>query len=194
MNISNYYKMTGLSDFQIFDPSNNLVYPWLTHPALDVIKTWDLSDMLVLEWGSGLSTLWWADKCKYVMSIEANQQWFADVVHRKNELGLQEKAEIHFRNVHEGDQTKIDFYTEVPAWFQPNIVVVDGILRYECILKALELPRPLTLIVDNWQQDRIFICPAAEKALEGFTGNVYVQPDHTDHEGRPWATAIFNIK
>lgn len=185
--------MTGLSDFQRFDPTNNLVEPWLTHPALEIIKGWDLSDKLVLEWGSGLSTIWWADKCKYVYSIEANPKWFADVVQLKNERGLQGKAEIHFRNVNEGDQTKIDFYTEVPSWYRPNIVIVDGVLRYECILKALTLPRPLILIIDNWQQDYVFICPAAEKALESFTGNVYVQPDHTNHEGRPWATAIFHI-
>lgn len=186
--------MTGLSDFQRFDPTNNLVEPWFTHPALDVIKTWDLSNKLVLEWGAGLSTLWWADRCKYVMAIEADPTWFADVIRLKNEHGFQSKAEVHFRNVHEGDQTKIDFYTEVPAWFQPNIVVVDGVLRYECILKALTLPRPLMLIVDNWQQDYVFICPAAEEALKGFTGNVYIQSDHIDHSGRPWATAIFNIE
>lgn len=186
--------MTGLSDFQIFDPTNNLVLPWLTHPALEVIKSWDLSDKRVLEWGSGLSTLWWADKCKYVYSIEADFKWFNDVVRLKNEKGFEDKAQLIYKNVHEGDQTKIEFYTDVPEWYQPNIVIVDGILRYECILKALTLPRPLTLIVDNWQQDYVFICPAAEEALKGFTGNVYVQPDHTNHEGRPWATAIFNIE
>lgn len=186
--------MTGLSDFQRFDPTNNLVEPWLTHPAMDVIKTWDLEDMNVLEWGSGLSTVWWADKCRYVYSIEADQKWFADVVHLKNEKGLDKKAEIHYRNVHEGDQTKIDFYTEVPKWYTPDIVIVDGILRYECILKALTFLRPLTLIVDNWQQDYVFICPAAEEALKDFEKKVYIQPDHKDHEGRPWATAIFQIE
>lgn len=186
--------MTGLSDFQRFDPTNNLVEPWLTHPALDVIKGWDLSDKQVLEWGSGLSTIWWANKCRYVMSIEANPQWFADVIKLRDENNLQEKAEINYRNCNEGDQEKIDFYTDVPKWYTPDIVIVDGILRYECILKALTLCRPLILIIDNWQQDYVFICPAAEKALEGFTGNVYVQPDHTNHEGRPWATAIFYIE
>lgn len=185
--------MTGLCDFQRFDPTNNLVEPWLTYPALDVIKGWDLSSKLVLEWGAGLSTLWWVDKCKYVMSIEADPHWFADINLKIDELGIGGKTQLIFRNVNEGDQTRIGFYTEVPAWYQPNIVVVDGVLRYECILKALTLPRPLTLIVDNWQQDYVFICPAAEKALLGFTGNVYVQPDHKDHEGRPWATGIWTI-
>lgn len=186
--------MTGLSEFQRFDPTNGLVEPWLTHPALDVIKSWDLFDKRVLEWGSGLSTLWWADKCARIMSIEANGKWFGDIHSLLLEKGLKHKADIIYRPTQEGDQSRTAFYTEVPAWFNPDIVVVDGVLRYECILKALELPRPLTLIVDNWQQDYVFICPAAEEALRSFTGNVYVQPDHTNHEGRPWATAIFNIE
>lgn len=186
--------MTGLCDFQRFDPTNNLVEPWLTHPALDVIKSWDLADKKVLEWGSGLGTAWWADKCEYVMAIEADAKWFADVAHLISEYGLRTKTQLIYRNCNEGDQTKVDFYTDIPAHYQPDIVVVDGILRYECILKALSLPRPLTLIVDNWQQDYVFICPAAEKALEGFTGNLYIQPDHKDHEGRPWQTGIWKIE
>lgn len=186
--------MTGLCDFQIFDPTNNLVFPWLTHPALDVIKSWDLADKNVLEWGSGLSTAWWADKCKHVMAIEANKEWFAQV----NNLlyinnNLSNKATIIYRNVNEGDQTKVEFYTDVPAHYQPDIVVVDGILRFECIQKALTLPRPITLIVDNWQQDRIFICPAAEDLLKDFPGVIYRQEDHKDHEGRPWQTGIWKI-
>lgn len=186
--------MTGLSDFQRFDPTNNLVEPWLTHPALEVIKGWELANSKVLEWGSGLSTAWWADKCEQVISVETDPVWFAQVnelLHSKNDYT---NAQLYYRNVHEGDQTKIDFYTEVPTWFHPNIVIVDGVLRYECIQKALTLPRPLTLIVDNWQQDYVFICPAAEELLKGFTGNLYVQPDHTNHEGRPWTTAIFTIE
>ncbi len=194
MDSNGHTSRIGLSFGQRFDPTNNLVEPWLVNSAMDAIKTWDLADKLVLEWGAGLSTLWWADKCKYVFSIEANQQWFADIVARKNELGLQSKVEIHYRNVHEGDQTKIDFYTEVPAWYTPDIVVVDGILRYECILKALTLLRPLTLIVDNWQQDYVFICPAAEEALRSFTGNIYLQEDHKDHDGHPWQTGIWTIE
>lgn len=184
--------MTGLCDFQRFDPTNNLVEPWLTHGALDEIKTWDLENMNILEWGSGLSTAWWADKCKHVFAIEANRDWFNQV----NNLlyinnAFKTKATLVYRNVNEGDQTKVEFYTDIPAWYKPDIVVVDGVLRFECIQKALTLPRPLKLIVDNWQQDRIFICPAAEDLLKDFPGNIFLQPDHKDHEGRPWQTGIW---
>lgn len=185
--------MTGLSDFQRFDPTNNLVEPWLTHPALDVIKSWNLADKKVLEWGSGLSTAWWGDKCLHVVAIEANQTWLKEVYDLLREKNLK-NVDLWFRNVNEGDQTKVDFYTDIPAYYQPDIVVVDGILRYECIQKALTLPRPLTLIVDNWQQDYVFICPAAEDLLKDFEGEIYLQKDHKDHSGRPWQTGIWKIK
>lgn len=180
------------SEWQKIDPDNGLVMPWYTHPALDEIKNWHLKDKTVLEYGAGASTIWWGDKCKSVFSIEANKEWFEKV-------GEAVKASngfiaLEYRDCNEGDQTKIDFYTQIPDWIEPDIVVVDGILRYECILKALTLPRPLTLIVDNWQQDYVFICPAAEEVMKDYAGQLFIQPDHKNHEGRPWTTAIWHLK
>lgn len=178
-----------LSEFQKIDPSNGICYPWLTHPALAEICKWDLKDKKVLEFGAGISTLWWGNKCKEVYSIEANQEWFLLI-----QKELPSNAYISYRPCNEGDQSKVDFYTSVPTDFNPDIVIVDGILRYECILKALTLQRPLILIVDNWQQDKVFICPAAEEVMKEYEGHFYIQPDHKDHEGRPWQTAIWYLK
>lgn len=201
-----------LCEFQKIDPSNRLCFPWLTHPALEVISKWNLDGLSVLEYGAGLSTLWWADKCSDVTSIEANYEWALKVYHNALSNGYKGIGEIKhestyfplknggkrihlvYRQCNEGDQSKIEYYCGLPVGFSPDIVVVDGILRYECILKALTLPRPLTLIIDNWQQDYVFICPAAEEALKNYEGQFYVQPDHQDHSGRPWQTAIWHLK
>lgn len=183
-----------LCDFQKIDPSNNLVYPWYTHDALKEIETWDLKDKHVLEYGAGLSTFWWADKAKAIVSIETNREWFEKIYTK-----LPPNAQIYLREFNEGDQSKIEEYTNIPTSFvggdefKPDIVVVDGILRYECILKALTLPRPLTLIVDNWDQDYVFICPAAETVMKDYEGKFFVQHDHKNHEGKPWKTAIWHL-
>lgn len=185
-----------LCEFQKIDPSNNLVMPWLTHPALDEICKWNLSNKKVLEYGSGYSTLWWANKCQELVSIEANEQWYLQILSKLQHDIINPKGlvDYHFRPVNEGDQSKIDLYTAIPTDFLPDIVVVDGILRYECMLKALTLPRPLTLIVDNWRQDYVFICRAAEDLMKDYEGQFFVQPDHKNHEGRPWTTAIWHLK
>lgn len=175
---------------QRIDPTNNLIEPWLVNDAMDVIKNWDLKNMKVLEYGAGLSTLWWADKCKEVVTIEAAEDWYL-----KMNAVKPANVDLHYRPCNEGNQSKIDFYTSLPTDFSPDIIVVDGILRYECIQKALTLPRPLILIVDNFMQAFVFMCPAAVDLLKDFPGTLYEQKNHTDHDGiNKWKTGIWEIE
>jgi hypothetical protein len=180
-----------LVEWQIIDDTNGLCYPWFTHPFLEVLKTWNLKDKSVLEYGGGRSTLWWASKTKQVHTIEANGMWAKEIVEALAVNGLQNTTVIH-RPVNEGDQSKVDYYTEIPDGCKPDIVVVDGILRHECLLKALTLKRPLIVIHDNWQQDG-FVCPASEEAVKDLVTNNFIQENHTDNHGRKWATAYWNL-
>jgi hypothetical protein len=108
--------------------------------------------------------------------------------------GLKHKAKIILREC-DDCSGRDEFYTEVPEGFVPNIVIVDDAYRYECIVKALTLPRPFVLIVDNWFQSYVFICPAAVELLKDFEQQIFEQADHTDNDGvNKWKTAIFYIK
>ncbi len=173
---------------------SGLVQPWYTHPALDVIEKWDLKGKRILEWGAGLSTLWWADRVGLggvVCTIEhvgADFTWTQRVT---------EAAGPQVTALRQGEGTGLipDDYARVPPgrW---DIVIVDGTpchLRTNCLASALALPRPLTIIFDNWQQDHVFIDPVAEEMMAPYAGNFYVQADHTDHNGRPWQTAIWHL-
>jgi hypothetical protein len=53
--------------------------PWFTYPANDFIKQLDLSDLSVFEYGSGYSTLFWAKRCKNIVSIEFDKGWFQEL-------------------------------------------------------------------------------------------------------------------
>lgn len=178
-----------LVQWQQIDPTNNLCMPWFTHPFLEVLKTWDLKDKVVLEYGGGKSTIWWANKAKEVFTIETNKDWIDNII-----SNLQEGTDvtIFHRPVNEGDQTKVDFYTDLPDGCFPDIVVIDGVLRHECLLKALTLPRPLIVIHDNWQQDG-FVCPASEGVMKPYETHNFIQENHTDNNGRKWATAYWNL-
>jgi predicted O-methyltransferase YrrM len=98
------------------------------------------------------------------------------------------------RAVNEGDQNKVDFYTFVPD-IDFNIIVVDGILRNECLQHAIKLlsKKGGIIIADNWQQDFVWLSPAAEDLMKPYERKIFVQPDHTNHEGNAWKTAIFTI-
>jgi hypothetical protein len=181
---------------QRIDETCGLLEPWLTNPAMDEIKSWDLSDKVVMEYGSGSSTVWWAEKAKLIYAVDHNLEWFERVQRELDNLKLKQKAALLYVQTHEGDQsTERDKYVNgFSAMTSPDIVVVDGVHRYECIVKALTFKRPLTLIIDNWQQDYIFICPSAAELLKEYKGQLFVQEDHTHHEGHPWTTGIWHLK
>ena len=44
--------------------------PWYTYPAIDFLLLRDYRDKNILEFGSGQSTLWWAARAKFVLSLE----------------------------------------------------------------------------------------------------------------------------
>lgn len=45
-----------LVEWQLQEENTGLIYPWWTHPFLEVLKTWDLSKVNWLEFGGGRST------------------------------------------------------------------------------------------------------------------------------------------
>jgi hypothetical protein len=182
-----------LCEWQRNDPELGVPQPWFTHAALDEIQTWDLEDQTVLEYGGGFSTLWWGHKCKRVFTIETDLEWISRI---RDRLGSGSNVTIFHRAI-----TDLDQYTRLPEGCRANIVVVDAAsagadivaLRHACLERALTLPRPLTIIFDNWQQDSVFVSPLSERMMAPYEGQVYVQPDHMNHKGRPWQTAIWNL-
>jgi hypothetical protein len=53
--------------------------PWLTYPAIDFLGSLDFTGKRVLEFGSGYSTLWWAQRADSVTSFEADQRWMSSM-------------------------------------------------------------------------------------------------------------------
>src|SRR5216117_3805614 len=49
--------------------------PWYTYPAIEFLRQLDFSDRTVFEYGSGMSTMFWAKKAKHVVSVEDDEQW-----------------------------------------------------------------------------------------------------------------------
>ncbi len=185
---------TELCEWQKIDEETGVCFPWFTHPCLEVIKKWDLSDKVIMEWGGGASTVWWALKSKKVYSVDHNIEWFDRMSQELYERGLNSKYLMNLINTSEGDQSENrDAYVKCYHNTLFNICVVDGVHRYECAEYAVKVLKPEILIIDNHQQDFVFICPKLDELLVGVRMERFVQPDHTNHEGRPWATAIFYL-
>lgn len=113
--------------------------PWFTYPAIEALKTWDLSNKAVLEYGSGYSTLFWARNTKQVVSIEDNSEWYQKILKL-----MPSNVDLRLRS--------LDDYPEIEG--QYDIIVVDGYaqqrMRYRCAVASLPHLNPGGLvIVDN---------------------------------------------
>lgn len=181
-----------LVQWQIWDTEIDACFPWFTHPFLEVIKNWNVSDKSILEWGAGRSTRWWRKKAKWVTSVDTSSAWKAQVVVDCYRGNTHNGEIILFDGFNEGSNIGMDEYLAVADSRHFDIVIIDGIHRHGCLAKSLTLPRPLTIIHDNWQQDG-FICKESEDLMKSFYGEIWIQPDHTDHHGNPWQTAFWEI-
>lgn len=194
-----------LVEWQKYAP-NGLVYPWWTHPFLDVLETWDLKDKVWLEFGGGRSTAWLRSKCAWVNTIESNSEWAAQAK-RDCEANNLSNGEIFYADLPDGIQErKNEYFGLIPIGFRHldkiekvdyDIISVDGIWRYECLQWALDhfKGRGGILIADNFDQDYVWISPAAIELMAPYkeSEHVYFQPNHTNHEGRQWNTRYWII-
>lgn len=140
--------------------------PWLSYPAIDFISQFDFSDATVFEWGSGYSTLWWAPRCKHIVSVESNPQWLPYI-----KKLLPDAVELI--------ETALDVETEVGAFLNReaakyDVIVIDnyGTFRWKCADAAVgKLAAGGMIILDNSEQ--------CLRACEVLRGHGLVQIDFT---------------
>jgi hypothetical protein len=181
-----------LSFGQKADQETGFIMPWFTHGALDEISRTDWSGKVVWMWGAGMGDLWLAKRCKELHIVERVDEWIYKNLDLQLANGISNVKYYH-RPCNEGSGAE-EMYCEIPGGVRPDVFIVDDAYRYECILKALG-HKPCTLVVDNWMQAFIFICPSAVEKLEGYACNIYEQHDHQDHDGiNKWKTGIWQIR
>jgi hypothetical protein len=190
----NYY---DLVQWQKLDPSNGLVYPWFTHNMLKAMENWPMKDWRVLEYGAGKSTPWWRKKAQYVASVDHDAKWANSVALWCAGFGLSNgRITLVAGATDDINNEAAVGYINATGDDPFDCVVVDGLVRYECMVKACAIlgarPEGGILIVDNWDQDG-FLCPACVELLAPYEGHIFPQLDHTDHHGNCWKTAYFVI-
>jgi hypothetical protein len=183
-----------LVEWQIYSP-NGLIYPWWTHNFLSELEGWELTDVNWLEFGAGRGTQWLRSKCKWVDSIEANQEWasqaFLDCF--QNDLG---NGRIKSETIADGVVGGWDKYKAlIPTDKQYDIISIDGIYRTECIEWGIEhfKGRNGVLVLDNLDQDFVWISPKAMELIAPFEEKVFIQENHTNNAGKKWNTRFVVI-
>jgi hypothetical protein len=130
--------MRSKESYSAIDAEGNPI-PWMTYPAIEYLNQLDLSQHRVLEWGSGNSSRYFAAKSKEVISIEHNKEWYDSL---KSTLAPNQKI----------CYTELNQYAAFPLELgvKFDLIVVDGMLRKECVEQAYQLTSEGALILlDN---------------------------------------------
>jgi SAM-dependent methyltransferase len=133
--------------------------PWFSYGAIDFLEAFLRPEMTVFEFGSGGSTLFFAERCRSVESVDEDRDWAAQVQARAAARSLNN---IILR-ICPYDFSRVDGFegSEYLAQIRgrsPDVVVVDGsddpfVFRPICFRVAEEQVAPGGIIVvdDSWR-------------------------------------------
>jgi hypothetical protein len=149
-----------------------------------MLRSWDISDWRVFEYGGGMSTVWWRHEVRECITVDTSLAWA-----KKMDLIL------------ETDKKK---FIEYPLGICEttnelfDCIIIDSeptSWRDECTGTALKcLKEGGIIIIDNWLQDTIEGLGSnnwivSRELLKNYEGMVYKQTDHAD-----WKTACWVVK
>ena len=126
-----------------FYPSTPCI-PYGARKALNSIIN---ANMRLVEFGSGQSTLWYAKRCKEIISLETTDIWFQKV--KRNLL----KANCTNAKLIRWDSKSISAKIKSPP---PDLIIIDGLRRDICVEYAIEVATDSTWIyLDNTDKDMV---------------------------------------
>ncbi len=109
--------------------------PWLGFRAIKYLDHLIQPDWNILEFGSGMSTIWFARRCASLVSIETNRAWHAAVTAMLAQRGLQN---VNYRIVTQSEGHLLEDYED--SFF--DLVLVDGVSRDQAMITALKKVKP----------------------------------------------------
>jgi len=161
-------------------------HPWLTPQANLILSTLLKPTDVGFEWGSGRSTLWFAQRVKHLTSVEHDKRWYEVVLGKLRAADLL-NVNLLLKEIKGYEVPEESPYVQVINKFNNNsleFVLVDGIYRDLCANLVLEKIRPGgIIIVDN--VNRFIPCDSISPNS---------RPKNADPESREWARFLNRVK
>jgi hypothetical protein len=144
--------------------------PWYTYPCIDFLKYRTYGNKVILEFGGGQSTLWWARRARHVVTLEGDQKWYARIAQT-----MPVNVDLHYVSMKDVD-TNVNHVREVLAskpYPHYDVAVIDGLYRYEMIDLACNLLAKDGIIVCDNSEGYGFYDGFRERGLDrvDFYGN-----------------------
>jgi hypothetical protein len=102
----------------------NEIIPMYTYPCYEWLNSIDWTNSKVFEYGTGYSTVWWQNKNVNYHAVESDKQWH-DMIEDKKNIEYKPGHHKYIQSIHKYD-------------FKFDVIVIDGIARFDCIKPALE--------------------------------------------------------
>lgn len=121
--------------------------PWYAYAAADFLAERVHEEMRVFEYGSGNSTLWWANRVATVVSCEHDQQWF---------LNMKPRLPANVTYMHVDLEPAGNYSTVIRQYAKAfDIIVIDGRERAACAMNSLGALNDTGVIIwDDSRRDR----------------------------------------
>ena len=132
MGVSGYLKDIGwVNSFNHQMPidKEGKALPWVTYGFIDFIEERLNKEMYLFEYGSGNSTLWYAEKVASVTSVEHDKHWF-----EKIQGSMPNNVDIFYEALNYGGSYS-NYVNKQSKEF--DMIIVDGRDRVNCTKKAL---------------------------------------------------------
>jgi predicted O-methyltransferase YrrM len=122
--------------------------PWISYSAIRQLRQFLTKESRVLEFGSGMSTIWYAKHAGEVCSVEDYAPWFESV---SGIIERQKLANVHYKFAATADEY-FSFKSEDSRGF--DLIMIDGSWRSKCVAHAKGLLKPGGILyVDNTDKD-----------------------------------------
>ncbi|HET6991610.1 MAG TPA: hypothetical protein VFJ43_09820, partial [Bacteroidia bacterium] len=118
--------------------------PWLPYSVIETLDHFLDKNSRVLEFGSGMSTLWYAKRIKEIFSIEHDFHWHKIVLKKIQKQG---NTNVHLKFV-QNKNKYVRFTRSSSNKF--DLIIIDGKYRSDCVLNNASLIKPGGIIyLDN---------------------------------------------
>ncbi len=183
--------------------------PWLTYKTIRWLKKNINKDMIVFEYGSGGSTLFFAERVKKIFSVEHNRNFyeylskiirenkFNNITYILKEPEISKNPENEFFKSSFSPEFKglsFEKYVKIIEDFPDNyfdLILIDGRARVACMKYAVKkLKKKGIIILDNSERKRY------KEGINRYLKNFFIKRYYGlgPNEIIPWETTIFKRK
>ena len=155
--------------------------PWITPEAVRLLESMLRPSDRGVEYGSGRSTIWFAERVGHLTSVEHNEQWYATVSTKLKNLGLGNVNYILAPRGQPKEPGSTSEYTQTALNFAEasiDFVLIDGLYReYVTRLMMPKVKSGGLLIIDNvnWCLPSETHAPYSRTAALGPNGPVWAE-------------------